>query len=445
MESMMDQGDDSSNARGAGGNQENMAAVNCPAGPDDVNRCCDMCHDQFEQFFNEETEEWNLRSALKVDNNFYHPICYEDYKVSNGEDVEGSNVNEIPSQASLTLDETGLGETTADESKGEDDEDADDVKVVIKEEKNELNEAEPTATAEDDDDCLMLPPEEPVVTEIMDESEVTDDKQVGSEASAADDDVMIDEPKIETQLVPDDDDDEGPSATDDTSQNFIVKIKEEPQDDGYEDLVNEEDAFVEVTAIANDDNGESFNAYTSDTCLETNRSLSNLSTPKNPPEEAYTTNSPKAPFQPAQDENAMFDETSQMMPSPTPIDEHSRDMDDENNSRPESSGAPALIGGNKKLKIVLSSLAQNSLSNKNLNSNNVNDQNENSNQDSVNKVDSNSVQCEVQKDQPKDANGGQEEPEIEFQVKSQLQGVKFERNFVPVKRGFENSGLCSIM
>lgn len=79
MESMlMDQGEDSNAARA---NLENAAPISCPAGTDDVNRACDMCHDQFEQFFNEETEEWHLRSALKVDEKFYHPICYEDFKV----------------------------------------------------------------------------------------------------------------------------------------------------------------------------------------------------------------------------------------------------------------------------------------------------------------------------------------------------------------------------
>lgn len=162
-------------------------------------------------------------------------------------------------------------------------------------------------------------------------------------------------------------------------------------------------------------------------------------------DEAYA-NSPKAPFQPAQDENAVFDESSfVMMASPSGNDELSRDLDDENNSRPESSGGPALIGGNKKLKIVLSSLAQTNLSNKNLISiSNVNDQNENSNLDSVNKLDSNSVELQSEA-QLNVANDDQEEAEIEFQVKPQLQGVKFTRNFTPVKRGFENSGLCSIM
>lgn len=144
----------------------------------------------------------------------------------------------------------------------------------------------------------------------------------------------------------------------------------------------------------------------------------------------------------------MFDDSSLLqMPSPQTFDDHSRDVDDENNSRPDSS-APTS-GVTKKPKIVLSSLAQSSLSNKNLNtnSNNVIEQNENSILESVNKLDSNSVelQSEAQKDHQQQPSESQEEPEIEFQVKPSLQGVKFEKIKMPVKRGLENSGLCSIM
>lgn len=120
---------------------------------------------------------------------------------------------------------------------------------MIKEEKDQ--EKAEVQGGEEDDDVIVLPTEEPVVTEILDETETN----VRSDLNITDDDVMIQEPKIETQLVPDDDDDDyqPPATFDDASQGFIVKIKEEPKDDGYEDLVNEEDAFVEVTAIANDD------------------------------------------------------------------------------------------------------------------------------------------------------------------------------------------------
>lgn len=133
-----------------------------------------------------------------------------------------------------------------------------------------------------------------------------------------------------------------------------------------------------------------------------------------------------------------------MSPSPQNVDDNSRDVDDENNSRPDSS-APTS-GVTKKPKIVLSSLAQSSLSNKNLNtnSNNVIEQNENSIHESVNKLDSNSVELQSEAQQ-KDHQEIQEETEIEYQVKPSLQGIKFEKIKVPVKRGLENSGLCSIM
>lgn len=54
----------------------------CAAGRDDVDHCCDMCHEKFEQFYNEELEEWHLRSAIRVEDKIYHPLCYEDYKAS---------------------------------------------------------------------------------------------------------------------------------------------------------------------------------------------------------------------------------------------------------------------------------------------------------------------------------------------------------------------------
>lgn len=62
------------------GNTDSSGYFSCPA--DGVNRVCDMCHDEFEHFYNEETEEWHLRNAIKVDEKVYHPICYEDFKVS---------------------------------------------------------------------------------------------------------------------------------------------------------------------------------------------------------------------------------------------------------------------------------------------------------------------------------------------------------------------------
>lgn len=131
--------------------------------------------------------------------------------------------------------------------------------VMVKEEK--ITEKSENTTNGDDDDVIVLPPEEPVITEIPDETEQCENKQENVEEcdenqtlNATDDDVMIQEPKIETQIVNDDDDDELNRGDNlgEISQPLIVKIKEEPKDDGYEDEVNEEDPFVEVTSINED-------------------------------------------------------------------------------------------------------------------------------------------------------------------------------------------------
>lgn len=153
----------------------------------------------------------------------------------------------------MTLDESVIHDLSAPNAEEDDDDDIEmkESEVVIKEEKSEIA-GDNQLEAEDDDDVMIMPQEEPVVTEILDEAE-----HARGDLNITDDDVMIQEPKIETQLVDDDDDDDEyqPSMTfGDSATGLIVKIKEEPKDDGYEDLVNEEDdAFVEVTAIANDD------------------------------------------------------------------------------------------------------------------------------------------------------------------------------------------------
>ncbi|KAL0115350.1 hypothetical protein PUN28_010706 [Cardiocondyla obscurior] len=50
-----------------------------PTGSDEDSRC-QVCHDAFEQFYNEEKEEWHLRPAVNYEGKNYHPLCLEDYK-----------------------------------------------------------------------------------------------------------------------------------------------------------------------------------------------------------------------------------------------------------------------------------------------------------------------------------------------------------------------------
>ncbi|XP_034938196.1 uncharacterized protein Pcf11 isoform X2 [Chelonus insularis] len=50
-----------------------------PTGSDE-DAVCQVCHDAFEQFYNEEKEEWHLRPAVSFENKNYHPLCLEDHK-----------------------------------------------------------------------------------------------------------------------------------------------------------------------------------------------------------------------------------------------------------------------------------------------------------------------------------------------------------------------------
>ncbi|XP_074773861.1 pre-mRNA cleavage complex 2 protein Pcf11 isoform X6 [Athene noctua] len=51
-----------------------------PAGPAGAVESCEICREQFEQYWDEEEEEWHLKNAIRVDEKIYHPSCYEDYQ-----------------------------------------------------------------------------------------------------------------------------------------------------------------------------------------------------------------------------------------------------------------------------------------------------------------------------------------------------------------------------
>lgn len=52
----------------------------CPAGEDSVNMKCNICHEIFDQFFDDDSEQWHLRNAVRVHNIPVHPTCSKDLK-----------------------------------------------------------------------------------------------------------------------------------------------------------------------------------------------------------------------------------------------------------------------------------------------------------------------------------------------------------------------------
>ncbi|XP_058118043.1 uncharacterized protein LOC131260360 [Anopheles coustani] len=276
----------------------------CPAGSDEDDRQCHMCHEVFEQFYNEETEEWHLKCAIRVDGSTYHPLCYEDYKASltmsettlgdnttvGGASLDGDDDDDESRKTDTTM-ETGEEGGDGDEGTPDGAEGGDAATKATSKKKTKNGKAMEAGEAgvendddDEDDDVIVLPTVEPVVEEILDDdaeepsgdaaADPNGDETVPKSPTARqpefqerqiDEDLFIQEPNIEVTDL-DDIEDKPPAASgtgsgqsaadgaggavgDENSLSSLlrVKIKEEPKED---DEVDEEDAlFEEVGTI----------------------------------------------------------------------------------------------------------------------------------------------------------------------------------------------------
>ncbi|NXF15498.1 PCF11 protein, partial [Rhodinocichla rosea] len=73
-----------------------------PAGPAGAVESCEICQEQFEQYWDEEEEEWHLKNAIRVDEKIYHPSCYEDYQNTSSFDCTPSP-SKTPSENPLNM------------------------------------------------------------------------------------------------------------------------------------------------------------------------------------------------------------------------------------------------------------------------------------------------------------------------------------------------------
>ncbi|NWY46352.1 PCF11 protein, partial [Sylvia atricapilla] len=73
-----------------------------PAGPAGAVESCEICQEQFEQYWDEEEEEWHLKNAIRVDEKIYHPSCYEDYQNTSSFDCTPSP-SKTPSENPLNV------------------------------------------------------------------------------------------------------------------------------------------------------------------------------------------------------------------------------------------------------------------------------------------------------------------------------------------------------
>ncbi|XP_049279637.1 uncharacterized protein LOC125762019 isoform X1 [Anopheles funestus] len=255
----------------------------CPAGSDESDRQCHMCHDMFEHFYSEETEEWHLKNAIRIEGSTYHPLCYEDYKASltMSESTLGNGTLGVSLDESQKTDEMmdtseGVADGEGNAANGKSDEG----KSRTSKTGNEMEDDD------DDDDVIVLPTVEPVVEEILDDDgdeqpngeneaegggaaedrleepavasgNVKSPRQPEFQERQIDEDLFIQEPNIEvTDLDEIEDkpvdelsgdggeanDGQGESGVNSLSSLLRVKIKQEPKE---EDEADEEDALFE--------------------------------------------------------------------------------------------------------------------------------------------------------------------------------------------------------
>ncbi|XP_023168647.2 uncharacterized protein LOC111597926 isoform X2 [Drosophila hydei] len=239
----------------------NSPVPSCAAGAADLDRSCDMCHEKFEQFYNEELEEWHLRSAIRVDDKIYHPLCYEDYKTS---------LNPPP-----VVDNDATVNGDLDMLNASDD-NAMDTLIKLEDESDNVKKTSSTLLADedDDDDVIVLPNEEPSVTEIVDdddeeyvpiavtaaaETDLSKEKPTTSEQEDQEpkpsNEQQLDKERVAENANESDVEIQEPNIPFTDLDNYVekepvsmlnVKIKEEPKDDDDED---DDDGFEDVGTV----------------------------------------------------------------------------------------------------------------------------------------------------------------------------------------------------
>ncbi|KAG7198467.1 hypothetical protein KM043_005849 [Ampulex compressa] len=192
-----------------------------PTGSDDDSRC-QVCHDAFEQFYNEEKEEWHLRPAINYEGKNYHPLCLEDYKRALEKSALAleETIGEMEEEKKENTEETSAEETNAEESHLEASneesakvQEADSAEETVQEPSDEAKKEESPATESND-----LPQSEQNEEE---KAEVPSEENPSVECSEKDEpQPTVEQEKVEIENM------------DSTFAN--IKIKEEPIDEPEE-------------------------------------------------------------------------------------------------------------------------------------------------------------------------------------------------------------------
>ncbi|XP_011308584.1 uncharacterized protein [Fopius arisanus] len=184
-----------------------------PTGSDEDGQC-QVCHDAFEQFYNEEKEEWHLRPAVIFEEKNYHPLCLEDHK-------------RALEKSAMSVDEPA---TDAEDDKKEEinesmDTSTDDAKDPELESKEESIAEEPTDESMNPPEESVEPPGEP---EVQNEEEISENTEEEVKPMDEENTESLEPPvetvdEVEVKITEE--------VEEKVTENFdLVKIKEEPID-----------------------------------------------------------------------------------------------------------------------------------------------------------------------------------------------------------------------
>lgn len=212
---------------------QEAAQPSVPTGTDEDSRC-QVCHDAFEQFYNEEKEEWHLRPAINFEGKNYHPLCLDDYKRALEKSALAleETIEEMEDEKKESSDETFIEDNKTDElsvealnTEFEIIEPSNDViEDNIEEEPVERDNKEEETIIEDNIDCIEQ-------NEKIEEQELEYNNKEDLDIES------IEKENIETEIP----------ETENVDKSFKnIKIKEEPIDEPEEQLEEEQFDFTNV-------------------------------------------------------------------------------------------------------------------------------------------------------------------------------------------------------
>ncbi|EZA52087.1 Pre-mRNA cleavage complex 2 protein Pcf11 [Ooceraea biroi] len=191
-----------------------------PTGSDEDSRC-QVCHDAFEQFYNEEKEEWQLKPAVNYENKNYHPLCLEDHK-------------RALEKSALALDEAV---SEIDENKVECSEEATADEIKREESDAETSSKEPES-AEHSEQAAEGSLAETAASENKEETENVESSEIAQSETAEQGEAAVEDAKEESAVTESAEKDvsasEGEKALGEEMATMSfdnIKIKEEPMDD----------------------------------------------------------------------------------------------------------------------------------------------------------------------------------------------------------------------